>query len=123
MAMQIEKESTQSAGLAKLRNFIKDESEKSELRLDALQLLLSRSKFAGDWKLVSYFWSQLDWTHASYLSASEWLIREGRKTGNKELLVSLGKTFSEIPGLKIEWSLMKPKGQERLPASFERNRQ
>ncbi len=123
MAMQLEKVSTSSAGLAQLRNFIKDESEKSEFRLDALQLLLSRSNFAGDWKLVSYFWSQLNWTHASYLSATEWLIRVSRKNGNKDLLVSMGKTFAEIPGLKIEWGLMKPKGQERLPSSVERNNQ
>lgn len=121
LAMQMEKESTQSTALAKLRTFVKNESEKNELRLDALQLLLSRSNFAGDWKLVSYFWNQLDWTQASYLSASEWLMRETRKNRNKELVLSLGKTFAEIPGLKIEWGLLNQKSSERLPASVERN--
>lgn len=117
IAMQLEQESELSRGLAKLRQFIKDETQNLELRVDALQLLLSRSKFAEDWNLASYLWERLDWTQANYLAASEWLIREGGRAGKTELLKTLGQTFAQVPGLKMEWKLMHQGRHERYPAN------
>jgi hypothetical protein len=118
-AIMLEKPATQGQGLAKVRSFIKDETQKLELRLDALQLLLSRSQLAADWKLASYLWSQFDWTQASFLSASEWLMREGGKQGRSDVVMSFADVFSAIPGLAIDWRLTLQKTKERMPANVE----
>lgn len=119
IAFQLEKEVTKAQGLLKLRNFIQDESHKVELRLDALQLLISRSNYEEDWKLAPYLWKRLDWTQESFLSASEWFIRQGGKEGNGESLFAFADLFSAIPGLKLNMSLLKEKEGARLPASSE----
>lgn len=119
ISLQVEKEASRAQGLTKLRNFVVDESQKVELRLDALQLLLSRSNYPEDWKLATYLWNRLDWTQASFLAASEWLIRQGSASGKMDTVLSLKNTFSAIPGLKLDWGLLQQKNQGRLPANAE----
>ena len=118
ISVLLEKNNNEMQALTKLRNFVKDESQKIELRLDALQLLLSRSNYSDDWNLASYLWERLDWTQSSFLSASEWLIRQGTQAGKVELISGMSETFSAVPGLKIDLGLMKQKVKERLPAQI-----
>jgi uncharacterized RDD family membrane protein YckC len=120
VSMQIENDSTHGKGLSKIRSFIKDETQRLELRLDALQILLGESDFDDDWTLVTYLWSKMNWTQASFLSASEWLLREGRRTGKTDVVYALGDVLSIVPGLKLEWGLLKQEPQRRLPATDER---
>ena len=116
-AHQIKKQNTQALGLSKLRVFIKDEAQKVELRLDALQLLIGQSQYSDDWKLVPYFWNRFDWTHPSFLSASEWLIRESVTSDQRPVIAELRDKFSSIPGLNFQWKFQKQKAIVRLPAS------
>ena len=116
-AHQLQNQNTEALGLSKLRVFIKDESQKIELRLDALQLLIGQSKYSDDWKLVSFLWNRFDWTHPSFLSVSEWLIRESVTSDHRPVIAKLGDTFSSIPGLKFQLKFQKLKVNGRFPAS------
>lgn len=91
--------------LVSLRNFIKDESQKIELRFDALQFLLSQSNYEPDWQLMSYLWKKIHWTESSYLAASEWFLSEASRTSNLSFFEEVQETYKNIPGLKLVWSL------------------
>ncbi len=106
-------------GLVQLRNYIKDEGQKIELRYDALQLLLTQSNYEADWELLPALWKQFHWTEASYLSASEWFLSEAKKRNKVAFISEVKNTYTKIPGLKLAWNLYGSNiPSKRLPASL-----
>lgn len=119
IAMEVGDETRQSQGLVRLRNFIKDQSQVDELRLDALQLLIKSSNYQKDWLLVSQLWSELHWTQNIYLSASEWIMSEAQKNHQDTIMGAVGAVAEKVPGLKLAWSLLQQRSDNtRQPASF-----
>lgn len=117
ISQQLNSEESKLKGLARLRNFIQDESQKVELRFDALQLLLSHSAYQEDWRLAPKLWSQFHWTDASYLSVSEWLLSEAKKKNQTDFIADVEETYLNIPGLKLAWNLIGNGREKRIPAS------
>lgn len=107
IAMEISDDTRHAQALMRLRNFVKDQSEVEDLRLDALQLLMQKSNFQKDWLLVSQLWSELHWTQKIYLSATEWIMREAQKNRQNSIMESLENIAFKVPGLKLSWELIK----------------
>jgi len=123
LGFDVTQPSTQGQALAHLRSFVKDESQIVELRFDALQILMSYSSYTDDWKLAFEFWKQLNWTEKNYLTASEWILREAKKSKQESLVQSMTDVASKIPGLRLEWELVNKIGKGyRLPASEKKNK-
>lgn len=120
LALQAERAEVHGSALSLLRQFVKDESIELVLRFDALQLLVSHSQLVEDWSLVPKIWSQFHWTSASYLSASEWLLRVGAKDGRSKVIQQFAATFQQIPGLKMDYDLLYKRKLDRVPASLKK---
>jgi hypothetical protein len=115
--MYLEQSDTKSAAISKLRNFVEDQSRPQNLRWDALQILLKNTNYDKDWELATIFWKEFSPYNDSYLSASNWLLREAKLQNKENQIEVISKVLNANPGISVaEVPRLKAHKAFRLPA-------